>query len=373
MAKRINKQSVVQRFLRLTKIDNPSLNEREMADFLEQELDSLGIAWTEDKSYEKNGGTAGNIYAVLKGEDGYAPVLFSAHMDAVDVAVGKKAVLHEEEGIITSDGNTVLGADDLVGIAAIMEALEYIVTNRVPHRTIEILFSYAEELLDVGSKAFDFSVIQSKEAYILDGMGKAGTICYKSPTILSFEADITGKAAHVACPEGSVNAIKIAARAIDQINTGKIDENTSVNIGKIIGGNGGNIVPEHVLVIGEVRNYNHEAALELVEKIHDTFEKAAVQYGGSVEFRTRLGCKAYEQNLNRPVAERYRALCSEYGYEYREKAIFGGSDNNIFEANGIEGIVLAIGVEFAHSTSERVHTEEIRRAAESVLYLAGLK
>lgn len=373
MKHRVEKQHAVNTFLELTAIDNPSFQERAMADALEARLSRLNIPWEEDKSYQKTGGTAGNIYAVLEGEEGLSPVLFAAHMDSVNVAVGKKAIVQEEKGIITSDGTTVLGADDLAGVTAILEALEYMVVNQIPHRTIEILFTYAEEPVTVGSAAFDYSKIRSREAYVLDGPETTGTCFYKAPTICWFDAHIKGKAAHVAFPEGSVNAIKIAAAAISRIQTGRPDPGTSVNIGKISGGNGVNIVPEQAVVSGEVRNYNHEKAKALTRSIEQIFQEEAGKYGGEVQFDVRIGCRAYEQDLNRPVAKRYQDFCRKHGYRFEALACFGGSDNNTFAEHGIEGIVLPIGDARAHSTEEYLNIQTMLETIEAVIDLSGVE
>ena len=191
MKEKSEEKRVAELFLYLTGIDNASLKEREMADAVEAILDELEIPYTEDDTWKKTGGNAGNIFAKLEGEG--EPMLLCAHLDSVAPALGKKAVW-KEDGTITSSGDTVLGADDLAGVAEILETLRRLKERNIPHRPIEVLFTYAEELYDVGSEFFDFSQIGSKEAYVLDASGCTGTFLYKAPTIVSFEVQIRGLA-----------------------------------------------------------------------------------------------------------------------------------------------------------------------------------
>ena len=193
-------------------------------------------------------------------------------MDTVEPAKGKKAVSHED-GTVTSDGTTVLGADDLAGVTAIYEAVRHLIETKTPHRPIEILISTGEELYCKGANAFDYSQVQAKEAYVLDLSGAIGAAAYAAPTLVSFAAKIQGKAAHAGFhPEDGINSIQAAAHAIAQLPQGHVDESTTANIGKIGGGSGTNIVSESCVIEGEIRSLNHETAMELLETYHRTFQ-----------------------------------------------------------------------------------------------------
>ena len=191
----IDEKRIADFFAELVSIDSPSLEEREMADTLKAKFAEIGVTLTEDHTQEQTGSNAGNLFARIPGSLAGAPVLFAAHMDTVEPAKGKKAVSHED-GTVTSDGTTVLGADDLAGVTAIYEAVRHLIETKTPHRPIEILISTGEELYCKGANAFDYSQVQAKEAYVLDLSGAIGAAAYAAPTLVSFAAKIQGKAAH---------------------------------------------------------------------------------------------------------------------------------------------------------------------------------
>lgn len=190
----IDEKRIADFFAELVSIDSPSLEEREMADTLKAKFVEIGVNFTEDHTQEQTGSNAGNLFARIPGSIDGAPVLFAAHMDTVEPAKGKKAVFHDD-GTVTSDGTTVLGADDLAGVTAIYEAVRHITEAGAPHSPIEILISTGEELYCKGANAFDYSQVQAKEAYVLDLSGAIGAAAYAAPTLVSFKAEIQGKAA----------------------------------------------------------------------------------------------------------------------------------------------------------------------------------
>ncbi|MFU0828552.1 MAG: M20-dimer domain-containing protein [Lachnoclostridium sp.] len=365
----INKKRLTEEFIRLVSIDSLSFKEREMADILKKYLTDLGFMVAEDKAYEYYGGNAGNIYGFLQGNIEGDPVLFSAHMDTVEPGYGKKAIIHED-GRITSDGTTVLGADDLSGIVAILEAVRTIKEKGLPHRSIEVLFTIAEEAYIRGSEVFDYSKIQAKEAYVLDLSGPVGMAALKAPTLISFTAVFKGKAAHAGfAPEEGIHAVSVAAKAITAIRQGRIDEETTVNIGTIKGGIARNIVPENCILEGEVRSLRHDKSLAEVEKIRKIFKETADKAGAGLEFETSFGCIAYEVDINHPVVRRFEKVCRDLGYKTTYVSTFGGSDNNNFARHGITGIVLACGMNQVHSCKEYTHVEELKRCSNITLKL----
>ena len=216
----IDEKRIADFFAELVSIDSPSLEEREMADTLKAKFAEIGVNFTEDHTQEQTGSNAGNLFARIPGSIDGAPVLFAAHMDTVEPAKGKKAVFHDD-GTVTSDGTTVLGADDLAGVTAIYEAVRHITEAGAPHSPIEILISTGEELYCKGANAFDYSQVQAKEAYVLDLSGAIGAAAYAAPTLVSFKAEIQGKAAHAGFhPEDGINSIQAAARAVAQLPQG---------------------------------------------------------------------------------------------------------------------------------------------------------
>ena len=248
----IREERLLGAFRELVSIDNPTLRERGVCDHLLRRYAALGIRLQEDGTGAAIGGNAGNLYAFVPGDEALAPVLLSAHTDAVSPACGKRAVFHPD-GRITSDGTTVLGADDLAGQCAILEAVTSVLEDGAPHRPFELLFDAAEESYCTGIQRFDFSRLRAKLAYVFDLSGPVGGAAYQAPSILSFRAVFTGRAAHAAfSPEEGRHAIRAAAQAAAQIPCGRVGELT-VNVGTIAGGTADNIVPDRCTVTGEVR------------------------------------------------------------------------------------------------------------------------
>jgi tripeptide aminopeptidase len=355
----MNKKRLVDEFCKLVTIDSPSFHEREMAEILKKYLLKLGFEVYEDNANEHYNSECGNIYGYLKGTMEGEPLLFSAHMDTVGPAIGKKAIL-KEDGRIESDGTTVLGADDLSGIVAILEAIRTIRENNLEHRSIEVFFSIAEELYLKGSFVADYSKFHAKEAYVLDLTGPVGTAAYIAPTVLRVEAKIHGKAAHAGFePEKGINSIVIASNAIGKLELGWIDKETTANIGIIEGGLATNIVPQWCTVVGETRSSNHEKALAQAEKMKQIFMDSAKAYGGTCEITMIDGGQAYEVDKNHKVVKRFEEACEELNIKVDLIKTFGGSDNNIFFHKGITGIVIACGMNKVHSCNEYTTVDEL--------------
>ncbi len=365
----MKEERILKEFCKLVEIDSPSFGERKMADQLKDYLVELGFEVVEDNAGTHYNGNSGNIYGFLPGELPGDPVLFSAHMDTVEPSKNKKAVVHKD-GRITSDGTTVLGADDISGIVAILEAIRTIKEQGIPHRSIEVLFAIAEEVYILGSEVFDYSLIRSKEAYVLDLSGEVGTAALSAPTLVSFTAKVVGKAAHAGfAPESGIHAIAAAAAAIGQVTQGRIDKITTVNIGTISGGLAKNIVPEVCIVEGEARSLNHDKAVIEVDKIQSIFKATAKKYGAECEFKTSFGCIAYEIDQTNPVVTKYEKACNKLNIPTKYIKTFGGSDNNNFIRHGITGIVIACGMNKVHSAEEYTLVSELIKCSKIVLEL----
>lgn len=350
-------------FASLVAIDSPSLSEREMADHIKALFAGIGIALLEDKSDTVTGSTAGNLYAYVEGDQTLEPVLLAAHMDTVAPACKKQAVFHDDDRV-TSDGTTVLGADDLAGVTAIYEALRKIREKGCSHRPVELLFTTGEELYCKGANAFDFSNIHSRSAYVLDLSGEIGSAAYAAPTLLSFEARIQGRASHAGFrPEAGINAILAAAKAIAQLPQGHIDEETTGNIGVIHGGAGTNIVSEACTVKGEIRSLKHERALALLQQYKSTFEKEASALGASLIWTDTVNIIAYETPADSDTITAYRQAVVQEGLTPSLYKTFGGSDNNVFAQHGIEGLVIATSMNNVHTCQEYCSIPEIAQVS----------
>jgi tripeptide aminopeptidase len=355
----INKNRVIDEFIELVAIDSPSFGEREIADVLIAKLQELGFSVSEDDAGKAYGSNCGNVYGFLEGELEGEPILFSAHMDTVPPALNKRAIL-QPDGRITSAGDTVLGADDIAGLISILEAVRSLKEEGIPYRSLEVMFTIAEEPYAKGSAAFDYSKVRSKEAYILDLSGKVGRAAYAAPTIVTFTATIQGKAAHAGfSPEEGIHSIAIAARIINQIKLGRIDEDTTVNIGRISGGAATNIIPETCRVDGEIRSFCHETAVKILSDLKELFLTETGQAGAALSWEEIINCHAFETDPEGKTAERYRMACEEAGLEAELVRTLGGSDCNTFATKGICGLVLSNAMNQVHSCNEYTEVEEL--------------
>lgn len=349
---------LMQEFDELAAIDAESLSERKICDVLKVKLEDLGFTVTEDLAGTQIGGNAGNLYGYLKGTLPGAPVLLSAHMDTVKPGIGKRPI--HKNGKILSDGTTVLGADDIAGIVEILEGIRQAKEKGIPHRDVEVLFCVAEEMYTVGSRAFDFSQIRSREAYVLDLSGDVGAAANQAPSLISFEIKITGKAAHAGFePEKGIHAIAVMSQIIGSIPQGHLNEQTTCNIGTIQGGTGTNIVPESCVACGEIRSFSHKEALDCLTRICEMVQQIAAQNQAAGEVIHTVHLVAYQISEKSPAVYHFQKACEKLGLEGRLTATFGGSDNNTFAEHGIEGLVLSCGMEKAHSVQEYMEEEQL--------------
>ncbi len=365
----MNKKRLLETFSDLVSIYSPSLSERYVCDYLSSKLSKLGFSIHEDLVGEIFGGNSGNLYGFLSGDESLEPLLFCAHMDTVEPASGKKAIFHDD-GLITSNGETILGSDALSGVSAIIEAITTIKEENINHRPIEVLFCVAEEIYGLGSKFFDYSMIKSKESYTLDLSGEVGSAAYKAPSLLTFDIIVKGKSAHsnFKCNE-NVNAITVAAKALVQIKTGKIDENSTCNIGLIQGGRATNIVPDLCTVKGEIRSYSHDETFILLNDVIETFSKITKEHGAKIEVKHELHIEAYETPLKHSVVKRFQNVCAKLDIHCKLCSTFGGSDNNNIEQHGINGLVLAAAMNRCHSCEEYTSVFELEKITRIVIEL----
>lgn len=365
----INEKRLIDLFKKLVETDSPSGAERQVCDLVKSELSNLNISVIEDNAGEHINGNAGNLYAYIDGDIALPPILFSAHLDTVEPAKNKKCII-DADGKIHSDGTTVLGSDDFAGVCAIIEALKIIKENNIPHRPVEILFSVSEENYCKGISQFDFGKVKSKEAYVFDLSGEVGTAAYAAPTILSFKADIIGKASHAGfAPEQGIHSIKIAAEAISKIDCGRIDDDTTMNIGTIIGGTATNIVPDKCSITGEIRSYSDEKAVEQYNCIEKIISETAEKNGTRADVFFVKNIIAYETDTKHSAVSRFKKACDSMSLTPKLERSFGGSDNNVMAQNGINGIVVATAMNDCHTLNEWTTVDELKKAAELALNL----
>jgi len=365
----MNTKRLIDTFLDLIAIYSPSLQERLVCDYLTQKLEELGFELHEDLAGEQIGGNSGNLYGYLEGDESQEPLLFCAHMDTVEPASGKKVIMHDN-GLITSDGKTILGSDALSGVSAILEAITTIKEENINHRPIEVLFCVAEEIYGLGSKFFDYSNIKSKESYTLDLSGEVGSAAYKAPSLLTFDMIVQGKSGHSNFKsDNTINAIIVASNAISQLKTGKIDTKSTLNIGLIQGGRAPNIIPDVCAVKGEIRSFSNDETYVLLDDVIKLFTRVTEEYGAKLDVNYEMHIEAYETPLNHPVVMRFQDVCDKLDITCRLCSTFGGSDNNNIEQHGIKGLVLASAMNSCHSNEEYTSVGELERITKITIEL----
>ncbi|EGO63969.1 M20/M25/M40 family metallo-hydrolase [Acetonema longum] len=367
----INQQRLLAEFFEMVKIKCSTRAEREVADLIKKRLQSYGgnVTVTEDNTGEKIGGNCGNIIAYVKGSVASAPVvMFSAHMDCVEPCGGVEPVL--KDGIITSAGNTVLGGDDKAGVVAIMEALRVAHEQKIPHGDIQIVFTVAEEGGLNGSKNMDPKALKADFGYALDSSGIPGKIIVKAPGQNKIEVVVTGKTAHAGlAPEEGLNAIVLAGKALAAIKEGRIDEETTANIGIIKGGGATNIVPDRVEIICEARSRNMAKLEAQTKSMVETFEQVVAANGGKTEISVKKAYGPYVLSENDPVVKLAAQAGSAVGLPITMEGTGGGSDANFFNSYGVPTAVLAVGMSKVHTTDEYIKEADLYSTAEWVLEL----
>lgn len=359
----INEQRLVQTFLELVQIDSPSGDEQQIAERVAEKLRALGAQVKIDALH--------NVIAHVPGrgvKQDAKPLFLNAHTDNVAPARGIKPIV--AGGQIASDGTTVLGADDLAGVAAILEAVASLAENNKKHVPLEIAITTQEELGLVGAKGLDLADFHAKEGIVLDAGGPVGAIVLASPTQNLIEISIKGKAAHSARPEGSINALKIAAEAIAKTKLGKLDRDSTSNFGIVRAGTARNIVPDKAEIVGEVRSRNTRKLDAHTRAMKRVFEKVVRGTGAKMDFRVTRAYNRYEFKKGDRLVQRVAKALKQLGRTPRFEMTMGGSDANIWNAKGIKTVVVSVGYEQIHTTNEYLPVLELVKAAELVEALA---
>ncbi len=359
---------IIKEFLKLVRIDNESLKERQMADYIKSRLESMGYEPREDEAGEKAGGNAGNIICRISGSTDMDSIMFLSHMDSVYPCIGKVPVL--KDGYIYSEGETVLGSDDLAGVAAMLNLAETLSIDKRKRGDVWLVFTIAEEIGLVGARHLDTSIVTADYAYVLDSGDDIGKATITSPSHNTFTAIITGKAAHAGMePEKGVNAIVVASKAIAEMKTGRIDEETTANIGIIEGGRALNIVCDQVTIKGEVRSRNLDKLSKYSDEIVMKFKKYAEAMGAAVEIKMEREYNSFSVGENETMLVKYKKALENLGIKYIEEHSGGGSDTNIIYHKGINALTVSCGMEKVHGTNERISVDNLELLGKLLLEL----
>jgi len=304
----------------------------------------------------------GNLIARVpaKGSTKDEPILLGAHADTVKPGKGIKPVV--ENGVIRSAGETILGADDKAGIAEIFEA----VRSATKHPPLEIVITRGEEVGLLGAKNLDVSLVRAKMGFIIDGE-EADTIVIGGPTHISLDIEVIGKAAHAGMePEKGISAIRVASVAISRMPLGRIDEETTANVGTIHGGMIRNGIPERVKIQAECRSLNDDKAMRQAEAMRSAFEEAAREAGAKVQIATELEYRASRTSEDAPVVKIAQEAIRAVGLTPRTEVITGGTDALVLSGRGIAAVVLGYGGSAAHTEQEQI-TQEALEASSAVI------
>ncbi len=355
----VNQDRLVNTFTDLVKIDSPSGGEKQAAEFVAARLRALGLEPTVD--------ALNNVTAFLPGTG--EPFLLNAHTDSVAPCLGIKPQV--ANGKITSDGTTILGADDRAGVAAILEGLAAIVEANQEHRPLELAFTVQEEVGLFGAKALDLKPFKAKMGAVMDSHGPVGTIIVQSPTHNVIDVTITGKAAHAGVePENGINAILVAAEAIAAMPLGRIDEETTGNIGVIQGGAARNIIAEHCELVGEARSRRETKLKRQTNAMVRALQRAAKKHRALVDVRVTRAYDMFRFAPKDPVIQQVSAAIERMGGKVQLDVTGGGSDANVFNAHGIACVPVSIGYEKIHTTEEFIPVAELVKTAQLVVELA---
>jgi len=357
----INPDRLTSTFLELVQIDSPSGQEEEIARHLTVELSGLGLQVARDKT--------GNVIARLAGEG--PPILLSAHMDTVEPGQGVKPVI--ANGIITSDGTTILGGDDKSGVAAILEVLRALMEQDLPHPPLEVALTVSEETGLNGAKGLDLNTLRAREGIVLDSGGPIGAIVVSAPSQDNIKATVHGKTAHAGVePEKGINAIVVAAEAIAAMPLGRIDEETTANIGRIQGGMATNIIPDRVEMAGEARSHDERKLETQVQALTEALNKAAGRHGATVEIDVNRSYSTFQLSEADGIVQKAVAVAKTLGLTPALVPSGGGSDANVFNAGGIAAINVSTGMEKVHTTEERLAVDDLVKSAEFLLAVLRL-
>jgi tripeptide aminopeptidase len=374
----IQENRLIEQFLELVRIDSETKQEREIADALKKRFEELGFEVFEDESASVTGHGAGNLICALAaapGKEDSPAILFTCHMDTVTPGKGVKPRL-DSDGYIRSDGTTILGSDDKAGIAALVEAIRALKENGVPHGKLLVVITAGEESGLVGSRALAKSkpeMLQAAYGYAIDSNGKVGDIAVAAPTQARIQITIKGKSAHAGVnPEDGISAIQVASKAISRMPLGRIDFETTANIGSFAGGGATNIVCDRVDIAAEARSLVQEKLDRQVEAMKQACESAAQEFGAKAEFASEIIYPAYKFDESAPVVKLAMKAIEKIGRTPKTFHSGGGSDANMFNGMGIPTVNLAVGYENIHTTEEQMPVSELTAAAKLVAEIIQL-
>lgn len=360
----MTEERIIREFIELVQVDSETKHEQEIAQVLKRKFTELGFQVEEDDSAALTGHGAGNLICTLPATPGKVnspKLLFTCHMDTVTPGNGIKPRL-DDQGYITSDGTTILGADDKAGIAAVIEGIRVLKEQGLEHGQLQVILTVGEESGLNGSRHMDSKWLDADYGFAMDSNGAIGGIAVAAPSQQRMLITFSGKTAHAGVnPQDGISAITMASRAIARMPLGRIDEETTANIGRFAGGGESktNIVCDRVEVEAEARSLSKEKLERQVGTMVEACETAATEMGGSVAINSFLLYPSFNFEAEAPIVQLASRALRSIGAEPFTFRSGGGSDANVFNGHGVPTINLSVGYEHIHTTEERIKAEDI--------------
>ncbi|NHN28809.1 M20/M25/M40 family metallo-hydrolase [Paenibacillus agricola] len=369
----IQEKRLVAEFIELVQVDSETRFEQEISQVLKQKFTELGLRVVEDDVADKIGHGSGNLICTLAATAGTSlpRIFFTSHMDTVTPGKGIKPQIGED-GIIRSDGTTILGSDDKAGLAAMFEAIRVLKEQDVKHGQIQFIITVGEESGLKGARAMDPAWMEADFGYALDSNGKIGDIAVAAPTQAKVTIGFSGRSAHAGVnPEAGISAITVASKAISKMPLGRIDSETTANIGRFAGGVNGatNIVVDYVELEGEARSIVQAKLDRQLEAMRKACEEAAMEMGAQLNFQSEVIYPAFMYDEEAAVVKLAMNAMRKIGLNPKTFHSGGGSDANVFNGMGIPTVNLAVGYEFIHTKAEQIAIKDILKVAEAVVQI----
>lgn len=360
---------VIERFLEYVQIDSPTKEERDFRLRLEKDLTALGVSFEADNAGEEIGSNSGNLIAKIPGT-GDKTILFSSHMDTV--SPGRGIVPQIIDGVITSKSDTILAGDDKAGVSAIIEMLTVLKEKAIPHHNIIVVFTIYEEGGVFGSRNLDYNKIKEADfGIIVDSDGAPGRTILQGPAQNKIDVIFKGKTAHAGMePEKGVSAIEVAAEAIASMKLGRIDSETTANVGRIEGGGPTNIVTDRVVIAAEARSLDNDKLKAQCDHMVECVKKAQAKHGLEAEIAVTPAYKVFNIPVDSVPAKHIEAACQRAGLKFIVEKSGGGSDANNFNQHGVPSVNLACGMTKVHTTEEFIKVKDIEDTARLLVEIA---
>lgn len=370
----VKQDRLVKQFIELVQIDSESKNEQLISKQLKQVFQSLGLTVEEDDAGERIGHGSGNLIFTLAATEGMAnvpTVFFTGHMDTVSPGKGIKPQIGDD-GIIRSDGTTILGSDDKAGLSAMIEAIRVIREKNIPHGTLRFVITVGEEVGLKGSRSMKPGWLQADFGFALDSNGTIGDIAVAAPGRAEIFITFRGKTAHAGVnPEDGISAIQVASKAVARMPLGRIDNETTANIGSFSGIGPLNVVCDQVKLEAEARSIVGDKLTAQIAKMREACESAAKEYGAECEFVADIVYAAYMFDGSAPIVRLASKALQAAGCTPRTFHSGGGSDANVFNGLGIPTVNLAVGYKEIHTTKENIAISDLLKTTEVVLSIVN--